>query len=290
MWITILRFFESAIAWLIVIGSLVLLHIVDSQLLYVPDFIARIANQIPREIYPFFYGALTIYALRPVQLKLTEKPLKKAFVFGTMAIILISLVKYADLPSIGMLNTRYVAIFLIVIFGTLTAICVARIIESQEAQKSEVPDTSLLEAKVAYDQLRTDLSWLWSQNNDSRNMELVQLLKFAMLVFILIALGGAILAYLLQLKLHEPSDEDFLGNIIIITVILWGIMFYAVAKVNRKYWAPNIDADKKLRKALGSQYDTELDQQLKTKSLKNLIDENWFIRMYSHVKEVKPDN
>jgi len=288
VWVKIKTYVQRVIPWSFVTGLLVLMHIVDSKAFEVPDTIVQFTNEIPRVWYPILYGVLCIFALGPLQSKISQEPLKKARVLFVLFFIILLAVVFFDLPNAGGLNTQYVGIFLLTILGLQSLVFLSRVIEIRSLQQRETSDADLIEAKVIDDRLRTDLSWLWAQNNDSRNAELVRPLKSAMLVIIPIVLGSAILVFLLQLRLPELSDEDLLRNTIIATVIVWGIMFYGLAKVNKKYWAPNIDADKKLRKALGSQYDTELDRQLETKSLKNLLDENWFIHEYSQVTDAKP--
>lgn len=130
--------------------------------------------------------------------------------------------------------------------------------------------------------LSKDWSWLRWRNDDNRNRKLVGAIKSVIGVLFLICIGGNIFIGLLNLINQDSSSQSLLTNIAIPSVFYWALVIIMMAHMNKKYWAPSIDADHQLRKALGKKYDIQLDKQLETKSLKNLLDENWFVRIYTH--------
>lgn len=126
---------------------------------------------------------------------------------------------------------------------------------------------------------------MWRRNDDHRNRELMVVARFWIKLLLLIFICIYLFIGWLDLSDQKSPGGWDLMRVAIYTVISWGCFIYALVSANRKSWAPNIDADRKLRKAFGAKYDAQLDRELETKSLKKLFGEDWFIRMFEQLME-----
>jgi|GEM_PF-1740639 len=282
-------FIESGIYWVFLIGTLVFMHVAESEIFDLPESIQAFADGIPRIVYPVFYSVLGLYVLRPFHREIRE-PRKLALILGILFVILLAFVKYADLPTIGFLNFQYLGVFLSIIVSGVIAACASAVMAAHDAEKSDVPQTGALKGRVSSAPLNKGLSWLWCRNEDHRNRELMDAAKSLVRLLFLMFIGINVWMVAGDLYRGASHDGSFVMDIAFPTVLCWAAATYVLVSVNGKNWAPNIDADRKLRLAFGANYDAQLDRELETKSLRRLLGENWFVRTYTQLKDAEPDN
>lgn len=280
MWRGIKAFVAEVAFWLFFVGMLALMHIVDSKLFELPEGLTHIANAMPRIMYPIYYGVLGLRILWSFEIKFPE-PRKMGIILLVPTVLLLVVVKSFEFPAIGFLKTQYVAIFLLVFLVVLVFACASQILAANDAEMQKTPEAGGLAGKVADEPLKKSLSWICYQNGDARNRELADAIKSSFWILLLICIGCNSVIGLVYFTKYGSFSEIQLPKIVIPTVIYWVAIFFVFLRVNGKSWAPNIDADKKLRQAFGANYDGQLDWELKTKSLGDLVGENWFVRMYA---------
>lgn len=267
------------IYWMVFVGLLVLLHLADSEMFQLSDGLQSMADNFPRLVYPIFYGALVIRLLvrYPVKFK---KPKRAVRVLVALFAALFILVKFADLPTIGILNMQYVALFMMLVVGGLAF----GTFEDTRAKVDTSGMDSDIDGTIADAPLRKDFSWLWRDNADDRNRELAYKMKLGIWILLAVFIGIFFFVSWQCSDVQASSEMDRVGNAIL-AVMIWSCVAFALASQNRKSWAPNIDADKKLRQLFGAKYDRQLDKQLETSSLTKLLSEDWFVRMYAELTE-----
>lgn len=138
MWGEVKEFFGKAFFWIFNIGLLTLLHVVDGQVFDVPEAINRFLEPLPRIWYPLLYGTLGLYIVNPFQMKIVN-PIKTGRLFICLFLLLLLAVLFVDIPSIGGLNIRYVAVFVLMMLGGFVLACAARILEASEEQMRKSP-------------------------------------------------------------------------------------------------------------------------------------------------------
>lgn len=139
----------------------------------------------------------------------------------------------------------------------------------------------MAEPKMDEHQLKKDWSWYWRPQEDARNRDLALALKTTVRMLMLMFVSGNIFIGVLSVVIPSNFNENPLVGIGVPLLGFWVVAIFVLSRVNKTSWSASIDADKRLRQALGEKYDAALEKQLETKSLRNLVDENWFISEYS---------
>ena len=187
---------------------------------------------------------------------------------------------FADLPGNFGIGIHYVVVFINTVLVGLLFVCINQVFaELGERSRERVEFEGLKDIDTA--PLRLSFSWFLGVSDDVRNRQLVDKIKYGIVILLLLFAGVNIFLGLLKFSYSSNESEGLLMEIGLLSLMFWIMLIFVFVHVNRKYWAPSIDADKKLREAFGAEYDLELDKQLETKSIKDLVDEKWFIRMYT---------